>query len=169
MTPPRIAATLAAVLTVLLLQATVVAPTAMTAQLSLPAVLVAAVALESGPGTGMALGFVTGLVADLGSSHAAGLLALCWLGVGIGCGLLADPRRRVIAQVVLAALACTAAGALATLGLTVVGEPGGTALAAVRGLLPSLLGEFVLAVLIVPVVRLFLRSDVLRLPVAGHG
>ncbi|HEY3632021.1 MAG TPA: rod shape-determining protein MreD [Jatrophihabitantaceae bacterium] len=167
MTPTRVAAATAAVLTALLLQATVVGPAAMTAQLSLPAVFVAAVALESGAGTGITLGFAAGLVADLGSSHAAGLLALCWLGLGLGCGLLADTYRGVLPQIVMAALASTAAIAVTTLGLTAVGEPGGTLLATVRGLLPSLLGEFVLAALVVPLTRRFLRSNALQ--VVGHG
>jgi cell shape-determining protein MreD len=168
-TGPRIATAVAGVVTALLLQATLVAPAAITAQLSLPAVLVAAVALEAGPGTGMCLGFATGLVADLGSSHATGLLALCWLALGIGCGLLADPRRSAPAQMLLAGLTCALAVALATLGLTVVGEPGGTALGAVRALPPSLLGNVVLAVLIVPITRRFLRSDLLNRTVVGHG
>ena len=167
MTVVRVAAASAAIVTALLLQATVVAPAALTAQLSLPAVLVAAVALESGPGTGISLGFASGLIADLGSAHAAGLLALCWMGVGICCGLLADERRRIVPEVLLAALAAVAAGALTTLGLTVVGEPGGTVLAAVGGVLPSLLGNLVLAALVVPLTRWLLRSDALSM--ADHG
>jgi cell shape-determining protein MreD len=167
MTPTRLAAAATVILVALLLQATLVGPAVLTAQLSLPAVLVAAVALEAGPGAGISLGFVTGLVADLGSAHAAGLLALCWLGVGIGCGLLAGPHRHAAGQAVLAALAATLAGALATLGLTVVDEPGGTALGAVRGLLPSLAGNLVLAALVVPLTRWLLHADVLRR--AGDG
>jgi cell shape-determining protein MreD len=167
MTPTRLAAAATVILVALLLQATLVGPAVLTAQLSLPAVLVAAVALEAGPGAGISLGFVTGLVADLGSSHAAGLLALCWLGVGIGCGLLAGPHRHAAGQAVLAALAATLAGALATLGLTVVDEPGGTALGAVRELLPSLAGNLVLAALVVPLTRWLLHADVLRR--AGDG
>jgi cell shape-determining protein MreD len=167
MTPARLAAAATAIIVALLLQATLIAPLVLTAQLSLPAVLVAAVALESGPGAGMSLGFVTGLVADLGSAHAAGLLALCWLGLGIACGLLAEPHRHLAGQAGLAAVAATLAGALATLGLTVVDEPGGTALGAVRGLLPSLAGNLVLAALVVPLTRRLLRADALR--AAGHG
>ncbi len=167
MTPPRIAVAAAAVLTAVLLQATLVAPAAITAQLSLPAVLVAATALEEGPGTGMCLGFASGLVADLASAHAAGLLALCWLGLGVGCGLLADARRRLVPRVLLVAVTGAVAGALTTLGLTVLGEPGGTVPAALRGLLPSLLGDFLLAVLVVPMTRRVLHSDLAR--VAGHG
>ena len=167
MTPARLAAAATAILVALLLQATLVAPAVLTAQLSLPAVLVAAVALEAGPGAGISLGFVTGLVADLGSAHVAGLLTLCWLGLGIGCGLLAAPHRHAAGQAVLAALAATLAGALATLGLTVVDEPGGTALGAVRGLLPTLAGNLLLAALVVPLTRRLLRADVLRR--AGDG
>ena len=162
MTPARLGAAATAILVALLLQATLVAPAMLSAQLSLPAVLVAAVALELGPGAGMSLGFATGLVADLGSAHAAGLLALCWLGLGIGCGLLAGPHRHAAAQAVLAAVAATVAGALATLGLTVVDEPGGTALGAVQSLLPSLAGNLVIAALVVPLTRRLLRADVLR-------
>jgi cell shape-determining protein MreD len=168
-TPARLATALAAILTALLLQATLVSPAAITAQLSLPAVLVAAVALESGPGTGMSLGFATGLTADLASAHAAGVFALCWLAVGVGCGVLADARRRVLAQATIAAAACAVAGAAATLILAVIGDPGGTAGDAVRGLLPALLGDFVLALLIIPITRRFLRSAVLHLPAPGHG
>lgn len=167
MTPARLAAAATAIVVALLLQATVVAPAVITAQLSLPAVLVAAVALESGPGTGMTLGFVTGLMADLGSAHAAGLLALCWLGMGIGCGLVAGPHRHAAGQAVLAAVAATLAGAIATLGLTVVGEPGGTALDAVQALLPSLAGNAVLAAIVMPLARRVLRTDVLQ--TVGHG
>lgn len=167
MTPARLAAATTAIILALLLQATLIAPLVLTAQLSLPAVFVAAVALELGPGAGMSLGFVTGLIADLGSAHAAGLLALCWMGVGIGCGLLVGPHRHVAGQAVLAAVAATLAGALATLGLTVVGEPGGTALGSVRALLPSLAGNLVLAAIVVPLTRRVLRADMLR--AAGHG
>lgn len=167
MTPIRVATAAAAVATALLLQATVVGPAAITAQLSLPAVLVAAVALECGAGTGMCLGFGAGLVADLGSSHAAGLLAGCWLALGIGCGLIAAPHRSAPAQAVLAGVGASLATALTTLGLAVVGEPGGTIGIALRGLLPSLLGDVVLAALVVAIVRRFLRSDLLH--VIGHG
>jgi cell shape-determining protein MreD len=167
MTPARLAAAATAIVVALVLQATLVAPAVLTAQLSLPAVLVAAVALEAGPGTGMSLGFVTGLAADLGSAHAAGLFALCWLGVGVGCGLLAAPHRHVAGQALLAAVAAVLADALATLGLTVVGEPGGTALGAIHGLLPSLAGNLVLAAVAVPLTRRLLRADMLR--GAGDG
>jgi hypothetical protein len=73
----------------------------------------------------------------------------------------------VAGQAVLAAIAATLAGALTTLGLTVVGEPGGTALGSVRELLPSLAGNLVLAAIVVPLTRRVLRADVLQ--AAGHG
>ena len=38
----------------------------------------------------MSVGFSAGLLADLGSHHPAGVLALAWLLLGLGCGLLAD-------------------------------------------------------------------------------
>ncbi len=42
--------------------------------------------LRGRAGAGMAFGFAAGLIADLGSAHPAGVLALCWLGVGLVCG-----------------------------------------------------------------------------------
>jgi hypothetical protein len=92
---------LAALLTALLLQATLVGPLAMSVPVSLPAVLVAAVALVDGPATGMSFGFTVGLFADLGSSHPAGVLALSGvkllnvpggsyvIAIGFGLGLTA--------------------------------------------------------------------------------
>ena len=169
MTPARIAAALAAMLTALLLQATLVGPVTMPQQLSLPAVLVATVALQSGAGTGMSLGFATGLVADLGSAHPAGVLAACWLGVGVLCGLIVAMGRPFLAQVVLIGIVCGVGGGVATLLLTALGSPGATVDAAAHALLPSILGDVALAVFVVPVVRWFLRSGALRAPSARHG
>jgi rod shape-determining protein MreD len=169
MTAARLAAALAAMLTALLLQATLVGPVTMSAQLSLPAVLVAAVALQSGAGTGMSLGFATGLVADLGSAHPAGVLAACWLAVGVLCGLIVATGRPFLAQVVLIGVACGVAGSVATLLLTALGSSGATVDAAARALLPSVLGDVALALVVVPAVRWFLRSGALRAPSVRHG
>src|SRR5947209_2068432 len=92
MTRARVAAAAAGIVTALLLQATLVGPLSGWVPISLPAVLVAAVGLVDGPATGMSFGFAAGLVADLASSHVAGVLALCWMGVGTLAGLVADRR-----------------------------------------------------------------------------
>jgi rod shape-determining protein MreD len=165
-TPARAAAALAAIPTALLLQATLVAPASMSAQLSLPAVLVAAVAMQSGPGTGMSLGFATGLLADLGTGHPAGVLALCWMGLGLLCGLIVRP---MAAQIVLIGVLCGVAGSVAVLLLTALGSSGATAASAAGAFLPTVLGDALLALIVSPVVRWFLRSDALRAPSVGHG
>ena len=169
MTPARVAAALAAMLTALLLQATLVGPVSMSEQLSVPAVLVAAVALQSGAGTGMSLGFATGLIADLGSAHPAGVLAACWLAVGVLCGLIVAAGRPFLVQVMLIGVVCGVFGAIATLLLTALGSSGATVEAAARALLPSALGDMALALVVVPTVRWFLRSGALRAPAASHG
>ena len=168
-TPARVAAAIAAMLTALLLQATLVGPASMSAQLSLPTVLVGAVALQSGASTGMSLGFATGLVADLGSAHPAGVLAACWLAVGVLCGLIVAAGRPFLAQVVLIGVVCGVAASVATLLLTALGSSGATVDAAARALLPSMLGDVALALVVVPTVRWFLRSGALRAPSASHG
>ncbi len=61
MTRIRALAALAAIITALLLQATLVAPLTMPVPISLPALVVAAVALSDGPGAGLSFGFATGL------------------------------------------------------------------------------------------------------------
>ncbi len=91
MTPRRVIAAAAAVITVLVLQAVVVSPVAGMVMVSLPAVLVAALAVEAGPSAGMSVGFAAGLLADLSSRHPAGVLALAWLLLGAGCGMFAAP------------------------------------------------------------------------------
>lgn len=163
MTWARSFAALAALLTALLLQATLVGPAAMSVPVSMPAVLVAAVALVNGPATGISFGFTVGLVADLGSSHPAGVLALSWLGLGLVCGLAAD-RRTVLGDAVVAAVFCMLAGVFATLLLTVVHAGGATAWLAVRTAVPAGLGDGFLALAAVPIVRAALRTERLRAP-----
>ena len=162
MTRNRLLAGLTAILTALLLQATLVAPLAPTAAASLPAVLVAAVALVDGPGTGVALGFGTGLLADLGSPHPAGALALCWMAVGLGCGALAG-RAALPRDVVVSAAAASFASAASVLLLSAVHATGASAGAAARELVPAFLVDLILALLVVPVIRWFLRNPSLRL------
>jgi cell shape-determining protein MreD len=161
----RAAAALAALITALLLQATVVGPATLAVPVSLPAVLVAAIALVDGPGTGLAFGFAIGLIADLGSAHPAGVLALCWLGVGLVCGMCAAPRARLLRDVLVAALVCGAASVVAALVLAAVGSGGAATLDdAVRHGILATAGDAVLALAIVPLVRFFLRSHTLRAP-----
>jgi rod shape-determining protein MreD len=162
MTRARLAAATAAILTALLLQATLVAPLTAPFAVSLPAVLVAAVALVDGPAAGMSFGFVAGLMADLGSHHPAGVLALCWLGIGLLCGTFAD-RRSMRRDAVAAGIGCGLAGSAATLLLVLV-HSGGPAWDAARYLVPTGLADAVLALVVLAIVRRMLRSDSLRAP-----
>jgi rod shape-determining protein MreD len=166
MTRTRVAAALAGMLTALLLQATLIGPVTAPVAVSLPAVLVAAIALVDGPGTGMSFGFVTGLLADLGSSHPAGVLALCWLGVGLLCGTVAD-RHSVRRDAVTAGLVCGPASAAATVLLAVVGGAG-SVLDAITYAVPAAAGDAVLALAVVAIVRRMLRSEPLRAPHPGY-
>ena len=159
----RTVAALAAMLTAMLLQATVIAPLALPALISLPAVLVAAVALVDGPAVGMAFGFVAGLLADLGSSHPAGVLALAWTGLGVLCGRAAIGRS-VRNDAVTTALCCTALSAAATILLAALHSGGTTVSLAVRELAPTFVGDVLIALVVVPVVRAFLRTETLRAP-----
>jgi hypothetical protein len=158
----RLVAAIAGLLTVLLVQATLVAPVMTPWAVSLPAVLVAAVALVDGPATGMSFGFATGLVADLGSRHPAGVLALCWLGVGLVCGMLAD-RHSVRRDALIAGVVCALAAAVAILLLTVL-HRGGSVGTAFSALVPTAVGDALLGLGVVPLVRRMLRSDSLRAP-----
>ncbi len=163
MTGSRVAAGAAVIVTALLLQATVVGPATYPWPVSLPAVLVAAVALAAGPGTGISFGFAAGLTADLASHHPAGVLALCWLGVGIVCGRVAD-QRSVRRDAVIAGVACAVAGAIAALALSVVHGylSVDVATATLRHLLPTVLVDAALALVLVPLVRAALRTESLR-------
>lgn len=164
MTRVRVAAALAALLTALLLQATVVGPLTSPVPASLPALLVAAIALVDGPGSGLAFGFAAGLIADLGSEHPAGVLALCWLGVGLVCGRSATPQASVRRDVCVAAVVCGLASVVATLLLSVVSADGASAALAVRDGIPATLLDTLLALIVVPSVRSFLHSGALRAP-----
>lgn len=163
MTRARVAAALAAILTALLLQATLVAPLAMLVPASLPAVLVAAVGLTEGPGTGISFGFAAGLVADLGSTHPAGVFALTWMGIGLVCGQIAD-RRSVRGDAATAAAVCAAGALVAGVLLTVLHADGASLWATVATAAPAGVADALLALAVVPATRAFLRNDVLRAP-----
>jgi rod shape-determining protein MreD len=162
MTRARVAAAMAGIVTALLLQATIVAPVTAPYPISLPAILVAAIALVDGPATGMSFGFAAGLTADLGSHHPAGILALCWLGVGLLCGTVAD-RRSIRRDALTAGVVCGLASGLAALLLVVV-RSGGTVRDAVVYTVPATIGDVVLAVVVVALVRRMLSADSLRAP-----
>ena len=102
-----------------------------------------------------------GLVADLGSSHPAGVLALSWLGLGLVCGLAGDVRA-LLGDVVIAAVCCALAALFAGLLLAVVHAGGATGWAAVRGTLPAGVGDALLALAVIPLVRAFLLTQTLR-------
>ena len=160
----RLAAAVAGLLTVLLLQATVIAPVVAPVAVSLPAVLVGAIALVEGPGSGIAFGFAVGLTADLASDHPAGVLALCWLAVGIACGLLGTGAHSVRRDAAVVALVAAAASVVATVVLALTNSAGATVGAAFTQAVPALAGDALLALGVVPLVRRFLRSDVVRKP-----
>lgn len=160
MTRGRVAAASAAMVTALLLQATLVAPATDPWLVSLPAVLVAAVALVDGPAPGMSFGFAIGLLADLGSQHPAGVLALCWLGVGLACGLVAD-RRSLRRDALTAGFVCGLASVVATVLLVVVNSAGSIS-GALRYAVPTALVDALLAIVVLSIVRRMLRTDSLR-------
>lgn len=162
MTRARVAAAVAGVATVLLLQATLVGPAFGSWAVSLPAVLVAVVAFTDGPAAGMSFGFAAGLAADLASRHPAGVLALCWLGLGLVCGL-ADGHGRRLREAVVAGLGCAAAAGAATL-LLVITNQGATALDAVTGFVPVAVVSTLLALALLPLVGRMLRTEYLRAP-----
>ena len=161
MTRVRAAAALAAIITALLLQATLVAPLAVPVPVSLPALVVAAVALVDGPGTGLSFGFAMGLVADLASAHPAGVLALSWLVVGLVCGLGADGTS-VRLDAAIAAGVCSVVTAGTTVVLAVLDSSGASVWDAVHYFVPTVLGDALLALALVPLVRRMLTTPTLR-------
>jgi cell shape-determining protein MreD len=171
----RLVAALTGMITALLLQAALVAPVTAPWPVSLPVVLVAAVGLVDGPATGMSFGFAAGLLADLGSNHPAGVLALCWLGVGLLCGMVAD-RRSLRRDALTAGLVCTVGTSVATVVLAVT-HSGSSAVDAIRYLVVTAIGDGLLAFGVLALVRRMLRTDSLRAPhpvytevvVAGGG
>lgn len=168
MTVWRAVAALAAVLTALLVQATLIAPLTNSVPVSLPAVLVGAVAIYSTPATGMTLGFTTGLLADLGSEHPAGVLALAWLVLGFLLGRIADAYRDLRACTAVVSVAAAISTLFAGLATSIlhrhgVGHGVEDLMLPLRVFVFALLGDALLALLVVPLVRVSLRTNVLRL------
>lgn len=162
MTRLRVAAAAAAIVTAVLLQATLITPLSTELDVSLPAVLVAAIGLCCGPGTGVALGFGAGLTADLGSTHPAGVLALCWLGTGLIAGLAAD-RRSLAGDVLHIGVICGVGAAVTTVLLMLV-HADGAQLSQLPMALPSAVVDALLACGVVPIVRAAVRTEALRAP-----
>ena len=165
MTRVRVCAAIAALLTALLVQATVISPVLIAVQVSLPLVVIAATALHEGPGTGIAFGFAAGLIADLSSGHAAGIDALCWMVVGLLCGLSAD-RTKIRRDALVATVLCTAAGVAATLIEALVHTRGVGVASAFDSLVPAVITNAVLAAILVPLARWFLDLERMRKPAA---
>lgn len=168
MTISRVASAVAAVLTALLLQATLIGPWTFPVPVSLPALLVIVVGIYAGPGVGVGLGFATGLLADLGSQHPAGVQALCWLGAGLAAGVvggLATERgygTRGVAA--LAALLAAVTSAASTVLLAVLGSHAAGFELAVQYLIPVGLADALLGLAVAPAVRRMLRAQGVRAP-----
>lgn len=167
----RIALSIASVLTLLLLQASVVGPLVFPVPASLPVVVVAIVGIYAGPGGAMPLGFALGLLADLGSDHPAGVLALAWMTAGLlggrFGGLVTQRARGVRPVAVMAGMIGTAVTVGATCLLALVGTHADSLWLAVRDLVPLALIEPVLALLAVHMVRALLRWQGVRSPRTG--
>jgi rod shape-determining protein MreD len=162
MTPRRVIAAAAAILTVLVLQATVLGPLTAPWVISLPAVFVAAVGIEAGASAGMSIGFSAGLLADLGSQHPAGVLAIAWLLLGTISGLFAGPRRRVRGAIAVVALASAVTSLLVAVALDLIGSPPSSLASDVLHTGPTFIGDVILAGLVVLPMRAVLRA--LRVP-----
>ena len=156
MHPGRVIAAIAAVLTLLPLQFSVID------RLPLPGagpdiliVLVIAVALARGPLVGMIMGFCTGLAADLAppADHTLGRLALAYCVAGYLAGLLADEAERsaLAPMLVVALIAAFVIGTYAALG-ALLGDARITVSALGHNLPSSVLYDVVLTPFVVPLV-----------------
>ncbi|SOD72978.1 rod shape-determining protein MreD [Jatrophihabitans sp. GAS493] len=169
MTIQRLAAAAAAILTALLLQATVIGPISPWVPISLPAVLVAAIGLRCGAGAGISVGFSAGLLADLGSAHPVGVLALTWMGLGIVCAAVAEMLRGRRAQILFVALAAALASSLAAGVLVIIGTTGAALTSILTGFLPLLVGDLLLAAIVTPLVNRAASAESLRRVGAASG
>jgi rod shape-determining protein MreD len=156
MHPARILAAIAAVLTLLPLQHSVIE------RLPLPGtgpdllvVLVVAVALARGPAVGAVMGFCTGLAADLAppADHTLGRLALAYCLAGYLAGLLADEAERsaFAPMAVVAVIAVFVIGTYAALG-ALLGDARITGAAFAHALPTAVLYDVVLTPFVVPLV-----------------
>jgi rod shape-determining protein MreD len=156
MRPARVVAAIAALLTFIPLQRSVVD------RLPLPGtgpdllvLLVVAIALARGPGVGMVMGFCTGLAADLAppADHTMGRLALSYCLAGYLAGLLADEAARsaFAPMAVMFVMAIFVVGTYAATG-ALLGDGRVTVSALERTLPTSVLYDVVLTPFIVPLV-----------------
>lgn len=174
---------LVTIVTALLLQATVVGPVAVFVPVSLALVVVLSAALLSGPGTGIAFGFGAGLLADLASSHAVGTLALTWMVGGLlagrASGVVAPgafdlsinrrqrriDRRRIAVRLRQGVVVGVLGGAVAA-ATTVLERAGGAPVdalpTALARCLPAMIGDALLALLVLPLGCRVLASAALR-------
>lgn len=171
---------LAALLTALLVQATVVSPATMSIPVSVPLVLVLAAAVLAGPSTGIGFGFGAGLLADLASAHPMGLLAFTWLCGGLVAGVFggvltatagdgAPSRRTLPRRIALRCDQCLFIGAAAALTSAFAASLNAVLSAAHDPLtrtlllcLPAGLLDAALAVLVVPAVAAAVNCAALR-------
>jgi rod shape-determining protein MreD len=156
----------AAIFTALLTQATIIGPLTFPAPVSLPALMVIVVAIYAGPGVGLALGFSTGLIADLGSDHPAGVQALCWMAAGLLAGMLGGlavergyGTRGVAA---MAAVIGTASACAVGFLLALLGSHAASISLTLRNVVPVGLGEALIGLALVPTIRALLRSQGIR-------
>lgn len=159
MTPSRFLLGTATVLTVLLLQGTVVARLPLPgAAPDLVLVLVLAFGLAEGPLSGMVTGFVAGLLADLLADHQLGRLALAYAVVGYLVGLLQDDSERS-SFVPFLAVALGSLGALLIYGFegALLGDARVTLGAALRALVSLVPYDVVLTPFVVPAVGALVR------------
>jgi rod shape-determining protein MreD len=162
-TPQRFLLGVASVLTVLLLQVTVVG------RLPLPGVepdlllvLVVAFALAEGPMSGLVTGFCAGLLADALSAHELGRLALAYALAGYLTGMLQDETERSTLQPfgAVALGAVVSLGAYTTVGI-LLGDPRVTFGAVLRNGVSAVPYAVVLTPFVVPLVAgLVRRLDV---------
>jgi len=166
-TPQRLMLGVASVLTVLLLQVTVVG------RLPLPGVepdlllvLVVAFALAEGPMSGLVTGWCAGLLADALSAHELGRLALAYALAGYLAGMLQDDTDRSTLQPfgAVALGAVVSLGAYTTVGL-LLSDPRVTLDAVLHNLVSAVPYDVVLTPFVVPLVAGLVRrldADPLR-------
>lgn len=164
----RAALAAAAILTTLLLQASFIGPLTFPTPVSLPTLMVVVVGIYAGPGIGMSIGFATGLLADLGSDHPAGVQALCWLAAGLLAGkfggLATERGYGVRGVAALAAGISALTGTVVASLLAVLGSHAATVWLALRDTVPIALVDALLGLLVVPAVRRMLAAQGIQAP-----
>jgi cell shape-determining protein MreD len=164
MTAARLGTAAAAAITAVLLQGALIGPLTAPWPVSLPAVVVASIALRAGPAAGMVFGFGLGLVVDLAGEHRVGALALAWLLLGVAVGSLGEMvcavgpthRLRWLKRAVAVGLLCGVATLLAiALGSTLDAD-------AALAVTPAAAIDAALAAVVLPLVTRTLRSPALR-------